>query len=83
MAALVDSGAEQNLISSELDEQLQIPVQTISHPPTVTGIIRKNITSVAHHDPNLHIIISGKHHELGEFLIFDSSSPHLILESPE
>lgn len=75
ISALVDSGAKQNLISSDIVAQLQLPTVTLNHPRTVAGITGKPITQINAKIPGLHLIISGNHHERGEFLFL---SPPLL-----
>lgn len=48
VASLVGSGAEQNLINSELVEQLNIPIVTLNHPGIVSELTRKTMTTITH-----------------------------------
>lgn len=76
--ALVDSGAEQNLISHHLVEQLLIP--TVSLPRDI--MMGQNITSVSQKVLGLHIVISGNHHEECDSFVFPSESLQMVLGFP-
>lgn len=80
--ALVDSGVEQNLISADLMEQLPLPIQRLEPPLPVMGITGHNIIHISQIVPNLQLFTSGNHQELGEFFVFPSPYPPLILGYP-
>lgn len=82
ISARIDSGAEQNLLSSDIVRQLDISTQLIDPPVAVSGITGHNLTPITHNVSGFHFIISGNHHELGEFFIFDSPSQQMILGFP-
>lgn len=48
MLTLVDSGAEQNLISKDLVEQLLITVKELTQPFTAAALTGQTIASIAH-----------------------------------
>lgn len=78
ISALMDSRAEQNLISSDSVEQLQlstIPLDTFRSIASITG---QPLTQISHRVSGVHVTVSCNHHKFGEFLIFDSSAPHFI-----
>lgn len=68
--ALVDSGAEKNLISMDFLEQLLI--QELTQPLVVAAITGQTITSISHWISSLHLVFSGNHHEEGMLYIFNS-----------
>lgn len=78
----MDSGAELNLISSDLVEQLNLPSQSLDQPQIVAGITGQNITRISSKVCDLNVVISGNHPEVGEFLIFDSFTPQLVFSFP-
>lgn len=79
VASLIDSGAEQNLISSELLEHLNIPVVALYHPVTVSDLAGKTMTTITH---NTAPVVSGNYCEKGEFFVFSSPTSHVILGYP-
>uniref|UniRef100_A0A3Q3FUQ0 ribonuclease H n=1 Tax=Kryptolebias marmoratus TaxID=37003 RepID=A0A3Q3FUQ0_KRYMA len=82
IAAMVDSGSELNLISQSLVDQLNLPVQALDSARTVTGLTGHAISQITHHVINLQVLVSGNHHESGEFFVFSSLSPQLIFGFP-
>lgn len=79
---MIDSGTEQNLISSDLIAKLSIPAQVLQHSLAVVGITEQNLTQIQHKTVEVHLISSGNHHEASDFFIFDSPETQLILEFP-
>lgn len=59
--SLVDSVAEQNLISSELVEQLQINVSPLKHPLTVAALTEQMLTIITHKTSRIHFVVLGNH----------------------
>lgn len=80
--ALVDSGAEQSLISLNLVEQLQIQMEELCQPLSMSALTGLNLFTVTHKISSLHMVLSGNHHELGEFFVFQSPTPQVILGFP-
>lgn len=82
VSSLFDSGEEQNLISSDLVEQLKIHVSPLAHPLTVSALIGHTMTTITHKTANVHFIFSGNHQVEGEFFVFSSLTSHVVLRYP-
>uniref|UniRef100_A0A3Q3FKI6 Gypsy retrotransposon integrase-like protein 1 n=1 Tax=Kryptolebias marmoratus TaxID=37003 RepID=A0A3Q3FKI6_KRYMA len=80
--ALIDSGAEKNLISDDLVKQLQLKTVQLSTPLPVMDISGQVITRIEFRVPQLHFLTSGNHRETAEFLVFSAPSSQLILGFP-
>lgn len=76
--ALLDSGAEQSLISADLVKQLHLTNKALEETLRVAGITGQNITVISHVVPRLQLFISGNHREFGEFYLFPH---HLFLHT--
>lgn len=79
---LVDSGAEQSLISNNLVEELCISTEKLSQELTMAAITGQDITIISLKVPNLHFVVSGNHPEDGEFFVFHSTKPQVVLGYP-
>lgn len=75
VSALIDSGAEQNLNSKDLVDQLCIPTEELSQPLSMPALTGQTFASVSHKVLSLHIIISGNYHDLSQFFCFPLSLP--------
>lgn len=69
VSALIDSGAEQNLININLVTKLSLPTQEIP-PVSIAGVTGETLAQICLKTSNLHLIISGNHHETNDFLCF-------------
>lgn len=61
--ALVDSGEKQNLISSDLVMQLQIPIKTLTQTLSVGALTGQTLTTISQQKQKSHFLISGNHQE--------------------
>lgn len=66
ISAFVNSGEEQNLISSDLVDNLQITIQTLNPPLSVAGLTRQSLAKIHHRTHRLYFIISSNQHKEGE-----------------
>lgn len=63
------------ITSADLVKQLHIPTQTLDPPLRVVGITGQNITSIAHKEPSLQVIIPGNHQDSSNIFCFLFSYP--------
>jgi len=77
--ALVDSGAEQNLINPSVVNQFSIPLEPLVSPLTATALDRKGLTSITQETRPVPLIVSGNHCETIEFLLFPLVNIPMIL----
>lgn len=68
--ALTDSGTDKNLSSHDLTEQLHLPMILLQQPLLVAALTDQTITFITYKTERVHFIISGNHHEWGEFNVF-------------
>uniref|UniRef100_A0A3Q3ALY7 Gypsy retrotransposon integrase-like protein 1 n=1 Tax=Kryptolebias marmoratus TaxID=37003 RepID=A0A3Q3ALY7_KRYMA len=80
--ALIDSGAEQDLISDGLVKQLGLEPVPLSSPLPVMDISGQTITKINCKVSNLQFLTSGNHRETGDFLVFSSPANQMILGFP-
>lgn len=71
ISASVDSSSEQNLISKDLVDCLAISTQTLQQPLSVTGLTGESFAKVQFKTHKIHLMISGNHHDHGEFLFLN------------
>lgn len=80
--ALVDSGAEQNLIDTDLVKQLQIPTIALLKPLAVSAINGQQLSTVTQQTEPVLFTVSGNHCERGQFFITPTSSSSIVLGYP-
>lgn len=80
--ALIDSGAEQNLISRSLVDKLHISTAALNPTMAVAALTGQTISSISCKTNKIEFVVSGNHRERGEFFIFDSLKPQIILGFP-
>jgi len=80
--ALVDSGAEQNLLDPGVASQLHLPLEALPTPITVSALNGGILTTITHKTKPITLIVSGNHSKVIEFLLFPVSSVSLILGFP-
>lgn len=59
--------------------QLHLPVTPLPVPRSITGLTGQILTKISDKVNNLSFVISGNHHETGEFFVYDSPNTQLIL----
>lgn len=59
--ALIDSGAEQNLINHDLAKTLKLPLTPLSLPIPVSALNDKVFATITHQTAPVHLVISGNH----------------------
>lgn len=64
-----------------LGNNCKIPTQPHSTPQSVSGITDHTLTTINLKIPELHVTVSGNHHDIDEF-VCDSSTPQLVIGFP-
>lgn len=59
-------------------DQLGLSIRALPQPIPMAGVTGKYITRITHEAVQVQLI-SGNHRELGEFMVFHSPMPQLIL----
>eukprot|EP00064_Thunnus_orientalis_P022023 superscaffoldBa00007079_g22202 len=77
--ALVDSGADDNFLDSNLVAQADIAVEQLPTPLEVNALDGRLLTHITHRT-KLHLLLSGNHHEMIQFHIIPSSQTPIILQ---
>ncbi|KAL3973506.1 potassium voltage-gated channel Eag-related subfamily H member 3 [Sarotherodon galilaeus] len=80
--ALLDTGAEQNLIDRDLVRLLGIRLCPLDVPVSVTALNGQSLPSVTHQTEPLSLILSGNHHERLRFFVFSSPESPVVLGFP-
>lgn len=81
-SALVDSGAEQNLIDEKLAKELEVPL-TLLEPPLPASALNKQVFAyITHQTAPVKVITSGNHNESLSFFTFPSPDTALVLGYP-
>ena len=80
--ALVDSGADENLMDQQLAERLGLEMYPLSKPLDATALDGRLLCQVSHRTQLVRLDIKGNHSELISFHIFHSSLHPLILGLP-
>ncbi|XP_036072769.1 uncharacterized protein lrfn4b [Oryzias melastigma] len=80
--ALVDSGAEQNLIDAELAKQAGLTIESLPQPLRVVSLNGKTVAITSQVTEPVHLITSGNHHEYTRFLLFTCPHNPLVLGFP-
>ena len=82
LRALIDSGCEQNLIDSELVQQLKIPIIPLVAPLCVSALNGKALPVISHQTEPIEVVVSGNHREKLSFYVFPSPQSPLVLGYP-
>ena len=75
LQALIDSGAEDNLMDEALAKQLGCTVEPLDKPISALALDGKVFTEVTHKTLPVSLVISGNHHESLSFFLITSDSP--------
>lgn len=79
ITALVDSGAEGNLIDRELVEQLELSVEPLKTPVNANALDNRFMAKITHRTLPVPVTISGNHHELIQFHVISAPQSPLVL----
>lgn len=79
---LIDSGAEQNFIHSELAHQLQLTQELLPHTLRVTALSGQRLPDITHVTEPVILTLSGNHSEEICFLVFEATQTPLVLWHP-
>lgn len=80
--ALIDSGAEQNLMDGALAQQWGIPSTALPTPLQVSALDGTQLSVITHKTQPLSVTLSGNHTEQLSFFLFDSPQTPLVLGFP-
>uniref|UniRef100_A0A3Q2ZPZ1 ribonuclease H n=1 Tax=Kryptolebias marmoratus TaxID=37003 RepID=A0A3Q2ZPZ1_KRYMA len=80
--ALINSGAEQSLISRDLVTRLQLKPTPLASPLPVLDISGQVITRITHKVAKLQFLVSGNHRQESDFLVFSAPNTQMILGFP-
>ncbi|KAJ0068821.1 hypothetical protein NL108_011442 [Boleophthalmus pectinirostris] len=79
LQALLDSGAEQNFMDSDLILQAGISIEPLPEPIQVSALNGTVLAKITHHTVPLHLILSGNHHEVTRFFVFSAPLTPIVL----
>ena len=82
IGALIDSGADDNLIDLEFAVQSGIPLVPLPSPLSVQALNGNYLGKVTHQTTSLSLAISGNHVETISFRVLQKSSAPLVLGRP-
>ncbi len=81
-SALLDSGAEGNLMDRTLAHRLNIPTTSLRHKIPVSALNGQPLSDITHSTIPVTLITSGNHTETMEFFITDSPMAPVVLGHP-
>ena len=82
LKVLVDSGADDNFIVSDLCSQANLPTETLPEPRSVFGLNGQVLACVTHRTAPLSLQLSGNHHEVISLFVIPSSTCPIVLGLP-
>jgi len=82
LLALIDSGAEQSFLDTEVVSQAGITTEPLDPPVRVCALDGKSLALVTHRTEPLSLILSGNHRELIQFFVFSAPKTPLVLGHP-
>uniref|UniRef100_A0A3P9C5M7 ribonuclease H n=1 Tax=Maylandia zebra TaxID=106582 RepID=A0A3P9C5M7_9CICH len=82
LSVLIDSGAEQNFIDSELAKRLCVTVESLPHVLRITALSGQRLPDITHITEPLTLTLSGNHSEEISFFVFHSTQTPLVLGHP-
>lgn len=82
LLALVDSGADENLLDSNLVAQAGILVEPLSTPVDANALNGELLAQVTHRTEFLQLLLSGNHRETIQFHVMPSSRAPIVLGLP-
>ncbi|XP_023805578.1 uncharacterized protein LOC111946457 [Oryzias latipes] len=77
--ALIDSGAEQNLIDHSLVTRLSLPTESLPSPIRAAGLGGQHLSVITHRTEPVLLITSGNHRELARFFVTQTPQNPIIL----
>ena len=82
LSALVDSGAEENFIDTNLAKQMGIPTEALSFPLEARGLNGHHLAQVQRRTVPVPLILAGNHHETISLHLMNNSVSPLVLGFP-
>lgn len=80
--ALIDSGAEQCFLDTNLVKQMGIMLEPLQEQVKICALNGNLLAHVTHQTTPVHLVVSGNHHENIRFYVFDSPLCPLVLGFP-
>lgn len=82
LSVLIDSGAEQSLIDSDLVQQLGLKTEPLPHALRVTALSGQRLPDITHITESLILTLSSNHSEEICFFVFKATRTPLVLGHP-
>lgn len=82
LSVLIDSGAEQNFIDSELAHRLQLAQEPLPHALHVTALSGQHLSDITHVTEPVVLTLSGNHSEDICFFVFKATQTLLVFGHP-
>ncbi|KAL3969834.1 glutaminyl-tRNA synthetase [Sarotherodon galilaeus] len=82
LSALIDSGAEQNLIDSNLAKRLNLVSEPLPHPLHVSALSGQRLPDITHVTEPVTLTLSGNHSETISLFVFPAPRAPLVLGHP-
>lgn len=82
MSALIDSGAEESFIDTNLVEQMQIPTEALPSPLKAQGLNGRHLGQVQHRTIPVTLVLAGNHHETVSLHLMNNSFSPIVLGLP-
>lgn len=82
LPTLVDSGADDNFIDSDLVLQANIPAEEINPPKDIKALGSKLLACITHRTAPITLVISGNHHKVIQSLVIPSHNYPIVLGHP-
>uniref|UniRef100_A0A3B3HRG1 Gypsy retrotransposon integrase-like protein 1 n=1 Tax=Oryzias latipes TaxID=8090 RepID=A0A3B3HRG1_ORYLA len=77
--ALIDSGAEQNLIDHSIVIRLSLPTEALPSPVKAAGLGGQQLSVITHRTKPVLLVSSGNHREYAQFLVTQTPQNPIIL----
>ena len=82
LLALIDSGAEDNLLDTQLAQQLGCAVEPLENPIPALALNGEVFTTITHKTSPVAMTVSGNHHEKLTFHLLSSPHTPIVLGHP-
>lgn len=82
LSALIDSGAEESFIDSNLAKQMRIPTEALSFPLEARGLNGHHLAQVQRRTRPVTLILAGNHHETIPLHLMNNSVSPVVLGLP-
>uniref|UniRef100_A0A3P9IHF7 Reverse transcriptase n=1 Tax=Oryzias latipes TaxID=8090 RepID=A0A3P9IHF7_ORYLA len=79
LQALIDSGAEQNLIDHSIVSRLSLPTEALHSPVKAAGLGGQHLSIITHHTEPVLLVSSGNHREYTRFFVTRTPQNPVVL----